>query len=408
MTDFQHSIVLFCGDDGLPLEFNIRNTNEKEVLRAIIEYGGGLCSKSENAVHLITPGTKVLNADLGKKLVSTKYIFDCVKENYLLNVNDYVFTIKEANTSDISDEDNEINHNKVLDNLDMNLNNEPQVVDMDIDETLLPSFPIITQMKFVSPNQSASKQNISLQNLHSSNTSESFIESSIDIHSKPNISSVLPSANIISCEYKQLTSTAKDACATNLENNFKGMSEELSPIKVSQSLVNPLKSETWFTNKNDSIRVNLETISNVDFHQHPKNPSPVHTVVSSSQLAAEGLDDFDNLLLSKVQKKPQLDDDECLSQSYTVSSSADAQVGSKPNSEEIFAPGCSAIPDSPTLDEDKTNEHAAYIKNLEIDVQKILLKPSPKSIQDKICLVKYLCYVLKLSPAKVLELLPHL
>ncbi|GFR18330.1 hypothetical protein TNCT_500081, partial [Trichonephila clavata] len=69
---------------------------------------------------------------------------------------------------------------------------------------------------------------------------------------------------------------------------------------------------------------------------------------------------------------------------------------------------CSAIPDSPTLDEDKTNEHAAYIKNLEIDVQKILLKPSPKSIQDKICLVKYLCYVLKLSPAKVLELLPHL
>lgn len=405
MTDFQHSIVLFCGDDGLPLEFNIRNTNEKELLRAIIEHGGGLCTKSENAVHLISPGTKVLNADLGKTLVSTKYIFDCVKDNYLLNVNDYVFTIKEANTSDISDEDEQILNHEPLDNLEMKSNNEPQEVDMDIDETLLSSSPIINKTKFENQNQSVSKQNTSQQNLQSSNTSESFIESSIDIHSKPKISSVLSSENILSCEYKQLTSTAKDACTSNLESNFKDISDDLSPIKVSQSLVNPLKSDTLFSNKKGD-RVNLHTISNVDFHQYPENPS-VHTV-SSSQLVVEDLDDFDNLLLSKVQQKPQLDDDDCHSQSYTVSSSADAQLGSKPNSEEIFAPGSSAIPDSPTQNKDKTNEYDAHIKMLEIDVQKTLLKPSPKSIQDKICLVKYLCYVLKLSPAKVLELLPHL
>ncbi|GFS55839.1 BRCT domain-containing protein [Nephila pilipes] len=396
MTDFQHSIVLFCGDDGLPLEFNVRNTSEKSLLREMIEHGGGLCTQSENAVHLISPGTKVLNADLGKKLVSTRYIFDCVNENYLLNVNDYVFALKESNTSDISDEDNE-----------PIINVESEVISKEIDESLLLSIPIMDKTNFVSPIKSTSKQNISQQNVSSSNTSESFIESSIDIHPRTKISSVLSPANILPCEYKPLTSTAKDACTTNLQSNFKDISVELSPIQGSQSLVSPLNSHTLFSNKNEDIGVKLHTISGVSFLQEPENPL-VHTVVSSSQPAIEDLDEFDNLLLSKIQQKPQLNEDEGLSQSYTVSSSADAQVMSKPNSEEIFAPGPSAIPDSPTENQYKTNEYEAYIKNLEVDVQKILLKPSPKSIQDKICLVKYLCCELKLSPAKVLELLPHL
>ncbi|CAL1271674.1 unnamed protein product [Larinioides sclopetarius] len=100
--------------------------------------------------------------------------------------------------------------------------------------------------------------------------------------------------------------------------------------------------------------------------------------------------------------------EEGLSQSYTVSSSADAQVGSKPNSEEIFAGGSSAVPDSPMQNEKLAKECQTFLKELENEVENILKKPSPKSIQDKICLVKYLCCTMKLPPAKVLEILPSL
>ncbi|XP_055937863.1 uncharacterized protein LOC129967479 [Argiope bruennichi] len=401
MTDFQHSIVLFSGEDGLPLEFNVRNTNEKTLLKALIEHGGGLCSQSDGAIHLISSGTKVLNADLGKKLVSTQYIFDCVKQNYLLDVNDYVFTISEARTSDISDEESENLNNDIQAGVpDVNVSDYLEVISMN--ETL-PSSLHMKGKNNISIVPPELKQNEMQQNLTSSNTSESFVEGSVGMDSNFKISSI-PTKSTLSPEYKPLTSTAKDAFSENAQNNFADISDRLSPIEGSQSLVSHLKMNDIFSN--DDLKYIVQS-QKKNFVASPENPSSVHTIVSSSQPTAE-FDEFDNLLLSKAQQKHQSDEEECLSQSYTVSSSADAQVGSKPNSEEIFAEGSSAVPDSPMQNEKLVKEHQAFIKELETGVENILKKPSPKSIQDKIYLVKYLCCIMKLPPAKVLEILPRL
>ncbi|GIX90443.1 hypothetical protein CDAR_74561 [Caerostris darwini] len=401
MTDFQHSIVLFCGEDGLPLEFNIRNTNNKVDLRALIEHGGGLCSQSDFAVHLISPGTKVLNADLGKKLVSTRYIFDCVKQNYLLDVNDYIFTVSEASTSDISDEDSVVVANDKC--LKQNkIDAEPKVKDMNTEESLHLSFTNSDKIICYSQIQSNSKQNLT-----SSNTSESFIEGTLEVNSKSKLTSILPPEKTY-CKHKPLTSTAQDTCAESIQNNFGDFSNDLSPIEGSQSLVSPLKTMDLMSNCDLGFNVKSQKVGHVNLGENMENPSPKCTVVSSSQPAVGDLDEFDNMLLNKVQQKPNADEEELLSESYKVSSSADAQVGSKHNSEEIFEEGSSAIPDSPMQNCDVIAEDKTYIKNLEVEVQKILQKPSPKSIQDKACLVKYLCCVMKLPPAKVLELLPSL
>lgn len=166
MTEFTHSIVLFSGDDGLPLEFNVRNTNDKSRLKAMIEHGGGLCTQSDNAIHLISPGTKVLNADMGKKLVSSRYVLDCVRENYLLEVNEYVFTISEAQTSDISDED----CGKGKESPDI-LNEKQTIVNSDF---------IIDAGERLNRNESSlttpSKLGSQQKSVLSSNQSESFIE----------------------------------------------------------------------------------------------------------------------------------------------------------------------------------------------------------------------------------------
>ena len=53
----------------------------------------------------------------------------------------------------------------------------------------------------------------------------------------------------------------------------------------------------------------------------------------------------------------------------------------------------------------QTSERQQYINNLEKEIEQILQKPSPKSIQDKITLVKYICTVKKLAPAIVLQTL---
>lgn len=107
--NFSHSDVLFCGDDGLPLEFNIQNTksDEKGILRDMIEHGGGLCSDnavySDSAVYLVSTGTKVINVGSNKRLISSKYIFDCVRQNYFLDTDDYRIEVNEMETSDFSD-----------------------------------------------------------------------------------------------------------------------------------------------------------------------------------------------------------------------------------------------------------------------------------------------------------------
>lgn len=169
MSEFTHSIVLFSGDDGLPLEFNVRNTNDKSRLKAMIEHGGGLCTKSDNAVHLISPGTKVLNADLGKKLVSSRYVYDCVNQNYLLQVDDYVFTVTEAQTSDISDEDS--GKEKISAGI---LNEKPAIMNSDVNVDISTTVERLNrnESSLTTPSKLGSPQKSGV----SSNQSESFIE----------------------------------------------------------------------------------------------------------------------------------------------------------------------------------------------------------------------------------------
>ncbi|KAG8178480.1 hypothetical protein JTE90_024640 [Oedothorax gibbosus] len=525
--EFTHSIVLFSGDDGLPLEFNVRNTNEKSLLKAMIEHGGGLCTQSDNAVHLISPGTKVLNADLGKKLVSSRYVFDCVDQNYLLEVNDYVFTISEEPTSDISDEDEEIRlfGNKSPKQLKEKMTDLISNIDLsttDDKESHIDS-SATTPSKLSSTNQ---------KSLTSSNQSESFVEGSQDITHNPRIAGGIVVQNY---ECIPLTSTAKEPDSLDMPDNYEDMEQDLSPIQASASLVNPpirkivpsqyedktspkkvrfnqnilspvrapilsqgtktlmakvnkiggmnlspkkasasqvspkkstiIPSQSEKQNSPKQLRKNIagpsralpviqqkeipineiaatesSNLDHVEMSSDPSNEdvafnvspqkrsftfpryeriedkedevvpnklpvaaSPLHTAVSSSQQGVGDFDQFDNMLISKAQQQVPSDDE--LSQSYTVSSSADAQ---KPSSGEMFAAApASQLPDSPTNDrsqaEDELDEQRLYIKRLEAEVEQILLKPSPKSIQDKICLVKYICCVKKLPPRSVLQ-----
>ncbi|GBN93695.1 hypothetical protein AVEN_236870-1, partial [Araneus ventricosus] len=226
----------------------------------------------------------------------------CVKQNYLLDVNDYVFTISEARTSDISDEESEnIIANKQVKMPDVDFHENIEVIDMDIDETLLSSLPMKDKTS-ISVVPSGPKQNEMQQNLTSSNTSESFIEGSVGVDSNFKISS-MPSKSALSPECKPLTSTAKDAFSGNTRNNFGDISDDLSPIKGSQSLVSPVKTNNIFSS--DDLKLIVRS-QKVNFVEHDENPSPVHTVVSSSQPMAE-FDEFDNLLLSKAQQKQQSD-----------------------------------------------------------------------------------------------------
>ncbi|XP_015923095.2 uncharacterized protein [Parasteatoda tepidariorum] len=586
MSDFTHSVVLFTGDDGLSLEFNVRNTNEKSHLKALIEHGGGICTQNENSVHLISPGTKVLNADLGKKLVSSSYIYDCVKRNYLLNVNEYVFTISEAQTSDISDEDSGLfaqrqstckspKKNIPTMNVEVSPIKQPNVSNETTPSNLtLPSsnsavapicnssesfvegsqdnstsYKITSHVYYGNVNNPANekiktKEGL-LENSEEFNPSQSLVYPSnpkdllrgnikntlnLSSPSKPsdlinvsplNLCSPSKQADLINFSPLNLRSPSKPADLINISplnlcspskpvelmnatrslnlqssskqsdllvdtventsilqsparnipdvsalqptsprNSMKTQKErifsspkkliDISPImradtkKVNKNNINQrleLPVRNPFQEKTDNVLMEEEcgenserdTEINIDMNigislpgnQLLSSASPIKitdscfesqkgvsneaemahnasAVVSSSQ-PEDGLDNFDNMLLNKALHKPQSEDEESLSQTCTVSSSADAQVSSKPCSAEVNNTTQDNLPDSPNFISSQVVNEEEYIRNLAVEVQEILEKPPPRTIQDKITLVKYVCCVRKLTPKTVLD-----
>lgn len=393
MSEFCHSIVLFSGDDGLPIEFNIQNAVEKVPLKNMIEYGGGLCTHSADAIYVVSRGTSVINVDTDKKIISSRYIFECVKQNYLLDMDDYKIEINEVEASDFSEENSfqmmEKDGRKSSDN------------DNSVD--------IIDSNKNISP---------PLLLLSSSNHAFDFEDTEnrkiVEPRKRidPTPSPIIPFQMSSNCNESKLQISTTPEGLDVSENERSKPDEGVQIFHDSlEDLDEPIADgQNLDVAEEVEIQVNGEDVC--DNHSSDVNKgdrdSPFNAIiVSSSQPNMDGLDQFDNMVLNKLQERPVPQDDECLSQSYTVSSSADAQIPpSKPSprdtSAEIFG-GSAAIPDSAS----QTTERQQYINNLEKEIEQILQKPSPKSIQDKIAFVKYICCVKKLAPAIVLQTLQN-
>ncbi|KFM65063.1 Telomeric repeat-binding factor 2-interacting protein 1, partial [Stegodyphus mimosarum] len=447
MSEFVHSIVLFSAEDGSPLEFNIRSVNEKLLLKSMIEHGGGMCSHNENAIHLISPGTKVLNVDLNKKLVSTKYVFDCVKLNYLLDINDYLIKISEAETSDISDEDSakllpaHLPVDKEMPSegcVVHSLDKEPVIADnngqLDLpcsdvgictknkDSALISDAPDVifggSSLELTCCDLDVSNHNLNRIN-----------HQALDI--KSSVTTVDESANSKSAEIFRSSNDAQDEfskapvnCLQDPGNKsfiIDSSEDEIRPTGPVYDGVNPLGtvidsgalgSDNQLIYNKDSNENLKDNIYVVTVDQHIEQKQQVSPVAVSSSQPENDPDDFDKLLLSKAQNAKTVEEEEdAQSQSYTVSSSADAQVGSKPssceiNSAEVLGAG-STVPDSAMPNAERLTERQLYMQNLEAEVERILRKPSPKSIQDKICLVKYICCLKRLPPDVVLQSLQN-
>ncbi|XP_035230429.1 uncharacterized protein LOC118202370 [Stegodyphus dumicola] len=454
MSEFAHSIVLFSAEDGSPLEFNIRNVNEKLLLKAMIEHGGGMCSHNENAIHLISPGTKVLNVDLNKKLVSTKYVFDCVKLNYLLDVNDYIIKISEAETSDISDEDSakllpsHLPVNKEMPSEDcvvhphvsIGIADKGQIIADNNAQLDLPCCDVDTctnnENAGLFPNaqdviRGGSSLELTCCDLDVSN--HNLIRNNhqaLDV--KSSVTTVDESANSKSAEiFRSSSNDAQDEfskapvnCLQDPGNKsfvIDSSEDEIRPTGPVYDGVNPLGTviDSAALGSDNQLIYNKESTENlkdniyvVTVDQHVEQKQQVSPVAVSSSQPENGPDDFDKLLLSKAQNAKTVEEEEdAQSQSYTVSSSADAQVGSKPSSCEINSAevlgACSTVPDSAMPNAERLAERQLYMQNLEAEVERILRKPSPKSIQDKICLVKYICCLKRLPPDVVLQSLQN-
>ncbi|XP_016382689.1 telomeric repeat-binding factor 2-interacting protein 1-like [Sinocyclocheilus rhinocerous] len=91
------SPVLFLDTSGQSMRFYVRPGPTKTQLYPLVTNGGGtLCRNQEpGAILLIDPGdATTVTASSGQKYVSMKYIKDCVEQNQLLNLDDYVISVE--------------------------------------------------------------------------------------------------------------------------------------------------------------------------------------------------------------------------------------------------------------------------------------------------------------------------
>ncbi len=87
---------LFLDEGGQSKRFYVRPGPAKTQLYPLVTNGGGtLCRSQEpGAILLIDPGdATTVTSSSGKNYISTKYIKDCVEQNQLLNLDDYVISV---------------------------------------------------------------------------------------------------------------------------------------------------------------------------------------------------------------------------------------------------------------------------------------------------------------------------
>lgn len=275
MTELSHS-VLFTGDDGLPILFNIQNTTEKESLRALIERNGGLCSLSDEVIILVSPGTKVLSVLANKNLISSRYVFDCVKEYCMLDTDEYKVEIKEVEASDFSDSSN-LQANSIT--LENNKNLPDDIIDNSID--------LIQPVKALSP-----------RNIICSNSNHDF-----DFQDTENLNTVVEVLKNV-----QQSNSHLEVALESSENHIH-FGVDMNKAGESQGCANA--GANRLENCEQSIIVKQKKSVGEHFCIGENRGAsdvedPVVAVVSSSQENPEALDQFDNMILNKVQEKPVL------------------------------------------------------------------------------------------------------
>lgn len=275
MTELSHS-VLFTGDDGLPILFNIQNTTEKESLRALIERNGGMCTLSDEAIILVSPGTKVLSVLANKNLVSSSYVFDCVKEYCMLDTDDYKIEIKEVEASDFSDSSN-LQANSVT--LESSKNLPDDIIDNSID--------IIQPVKALSP-----------QNIICSNSNHDFDFQDTENHNT--VVEVLKNVQQSNSHLEVALESSENHIHFGVDMNKAGESQGCANA-VPDSLENC--EQSIIVNQKKSVGEHFCIVEN---RAASDVEDPVVAVVSSSQENPEALDQFDNMILNKVQEKPVL------------------------------------------------------------------------------------------------------
>lgn len=276
MTESTDS-VLFTGDDGLPILFNIQNTTEKESLKALIERNGGLCSLSEEAIILVSPGTKVLSILANNKnLISSRYVFDCVKEECLLDTDEYKIEINEVEASDFSDSSN-LQANSL--GLEGNIKLPDDLIDNSID--------IIQPVKDLSPQNiicSNSNHDFDFQDNEKPDTVVEVLKNVQQSNSHLEVT-LESSENHIHFGVDMNKASESQGCANAVPDSLENCEQSIIP-KQKKSVGEPF-----------CIAEN-RAASDVE--------EPVVAVVSSSQENPGALDQFDNMILNKAQEKPVL------------------------------------------------------------------------------------------------------
>lgn len=275
MTEFSHSEVLFTGDDGMPIYYNIQNTTEKESLKALIEHGGGMCTLSYEAIILVSPGTKVLGILANKNLISSRYIFDCVKEDCILDTDEYRIEINEVEASDFSDSSN-------LQANSLTLESSKKLPDDIIDDN---SIDLIQPVKALSP-----------QNIICSNSNHHFDFQDSENHN--NVVEVLQNIQQSNSHLEVPLESSENHIHFGVSMNKAGKLQGCANV-VPDSLEICEQSAVVKQKKTVSEHfciVENRAISDVE--------DPVAAVVSSSQENPVALDQFDNMVLNKVQDKP--------------------------------------------------------------------------------------------------------
>lgn len=276
MTESTDS-VLFTGDDGLPILFNIQNTTEKESLKALIERNGGLCSLSEEAIILVSPGTKVLSILANNKnLISSRYVFDCVKEECLLDTDEYKIEINEVEASDFSDSSN-LQANSL--GLEGNIKLPDDLIDNSID--------IIQPVKDLSPQNiicSNSNHDFDFQDNEKPDTVVEVLKNVQQSNSHLEVT-LESSENHIHFGVDMNKASESQGCANAVPDSLENCGQSIIPMQKKS------------VGEHFCIAEN-RAASDVE--------EPVVAVVSSSQENPGALDQFDNMILNKAQEKPVL------------------------------------------------------------------------------------------------------
>lgn len=342
-----HSEVLFAGDDGLPLQFNIQSTVEKN-LKVIIEHGGGICTLCDDAIYLISPGTKVVNVPSNKQLISTRYIFDSVKEDCLLDFEDYQVQIHEMNISDFSESSaSNLPENQV------NFNDCATLGNVMKDGSISPpnllncsksnhAFDFLDSQNH--NNATGFNTNNEPRNSHvifPLQTAETDVQHGLpdnqadqgfdDIANEGSDGSV-SSPDLIKCSNKSVLEFEDNKAHNDVpsfsKKNEQGCSHVVIPLQTAEThiqfsslLKQKINPKTCINAIPDSledgeqainVRDNSPAEERLNIEANPTDPvfmddEPAFAVVSSSQENEGALDQFDKMILNKVLEKPALE-----------------------------------------------------------------------------------------------------